>query len=133
MAVSVWGFSGTVPSLSCDRRERERWSEGGRDGGGERDTQRQRQREGGMEGEGERERARGRERNFKGGRKFLFLLPPRKRERVVEGRAGGRERMTKGQGGRERESVGGRDRRGGEGQRYKEREGRRKRERDKDT
>ena len=113
--------------------ERER--DGAREGGteGERETQRQRQRQGGREGEGERERererGRGSERNFKGGRKLLFLLPPHERERVAEGRAGGGERGTKGPGGRE--SVGGRDGRGGgERQRHRERERRRERERE---
>ena len=57
---------------------------------GERETER------GRDGGGERERytetERGRERNFNGRRKLFFLLPPRERERVAEGRAGGGER-----------------------------------------
>ena len=77
MSILVWGFSGTVLSLSYYRRKRE--TERGREGQrgerhthrprlsregwrGERDTQRLRLREGGTEGEGERER--GREINF---------------------------------------------------------------------
>ena len=75
------GFGGTVLSLSYDRRERDGAREGGTEGG-QRHTETERG----------RERGRGRERNFNGGRKLFFLLPPRERERVAEGRAGGGER-----------------------------------------
>ena len=72
MSVSVWGYSGTVLSLSYDSRERER--DGARNGvteGGERDTEIER----GMDGR----------------RELFFLLPPRERERVAGGREGERD------------------------------------------
>ena len=47
MLVSVWGFGGTVISVSYDRRERDGAREGGMEGERGRDTQRQR--EGGRE------------------------------------------------------------------------------------
>ena len=185
MSVLVWGFGGTVLSLSYDRKERDGAREGGTEG--ERDTQRQR--EGGTEGEGEggrelltaeencffffrpaRERGwrkggRGRERGTKGpggerawegrtdgpggggretktkregGREILMteekkiLLPPRKRERVAEGRAGGGEREREREGGcdkqRERAREGGRE--GGERESEGGREGERERGRE---
>ena len=58
---------------------------------GERETERGRVGRRGREGETHRTE-RGRERNFNGGRNLVFLLPPRERERVAEGRAGGGER-----------------------------------------
>ena len=86
MSVSVWGFDGTVISLSYDRRERERRSEGGRDGGGERER---------LTGhrEGGREILTAKEKNN------FFFRPARERE--GGGREGrrGRERGTKGPGG----------------------------------
>ena len=92
MSVSVWGFGGTVISLSYDMRERDRAREGGTEG--ERETHRDSERE----GRREREREIGRER-----RKLFFLLPPHERERVAEGRVGGVEREERSDWGGERE------------------------------
>ena len=69
VSVSVWGFGGTVLSLSYDRRERETERGRERDGGGERDTQRQRHTEGGEVAEGRKGGEAPRERGWrKGGR-----------------------------------------------------------------